>query len=180
MVCCRHLQDPDGERHPSEFPTLCNLASLRPHWVSQLQSFHPELQQRTPNVIFALFRRVPNDALTGNQVDFRVTLLKNAPCIRTPLAHSSKAVGEPPFFLGASVFFALKACCLGSLCCKSSEPEFDRQARCRKSPRSFWAMTARWEPCLLCTPQTGGASALGAPRWLCRPEAFCPGRSAAP
>ena len=38
----------------------------------------------------------------------RVTLLKDAPNGRTPLAHSSKAVGEPPFFLGAAVFFALK------------------------------------------------------------------------
>jgi len=38
----------------------------------------------------------------------RVTLLKDAPNPRTPLAHSSKAVGEPPLFLGAAVFFALK------------------------------------------------------------------------
>jgi xanthine dehydrogenase/oxidase len=47
---------------------------------------------------------------TANDIpmDFRVTLLKDAPCHRTPLAHSSKAIGEPPFFLGASVFFALK------------------------------------------------------------------------
>jgi hypothetical protein len=35
-------------------------------------------------------------------------VLQDAPCHRTPLAHSSKAIGEPPFFLGASVFFALK------------------------------------------------------------------------
>lgn len=41
-------------------------------------------------------------------VDLRVTLLKDAPNGRTPLAHSSKAIGEPPFFLGAAVFFALK------------------------------------------------------------------------
>ena len=41
-------------------------------------------------------------------VDLRVTLLKDAPNPRTPLAHSSKAVGEPPLFLGAAVFFALK------------------------------------------------------------------------
>ena len=38
-----------------------------------------------------------------------MTLLADAPCKRTPQAHSSKAVGEPPLFLGASVFFALKA-----------------------------------------------------------------------
>ena len=44
-------------------------------------------------------------------VDFRVTLLHNAPNHRTPQVHSSKAVGEPPFFLGTSVFFALKEAC---------------------------------------------------------------------
>lgn len=46
-------------------------------------------------------------------LDLRVTLLRDAPCAQTPLVHSSKAVGEPPLFLGASVFFALKArrCC---------------------------------------------------------------------
>ena len=37
-----------------------------------------------------------------------MTLLKDAPNSHTPLAHSSKAIGEPPFFLGAAVFFALK------------------------------------------------------------------------
>lgn len=41
-------------------------------------------------------------------IDFRVSLLRNAPCEQTPLVHSSKAVGEPPFFLGTSVFWALK------------------------------------------------------------------------
>ena len=41
-------------------------------------------------------------------VDFRVTLLADAPCAETPAVHSSKAVGEPPFFLGTSVFWALK------------------------------------------------------------------------
>jgi xanthine dehydrogenase molybdopterin-binding subunit B len=41
-----------------------------------------------------------------------VTLLKDAPNPRTPLAHSSKAVGEPPLFLGAAVFFALKVGCI--------------------------------------------------------------------
>jgi xanthine dehydrogenase/oxidase len=39
-------------------------------------------------------------------VDFRVTLLRNAPNVRA--VHSSKAVGEPPFHLGASVLFAIK------------------------------------------------------------------------
>ena len=41
-------------------------------------------------------------------IDFRVGLLRDAPCHRTPMVHSSKAVGEPPFFLGTSVFWALK------------------------------------------------------------------------
>lgn len=39
-------------------------------------------------------------------VDFRVSLLQNAPNARA--VHSSKAVGEPPFHLGASVLFAIK------------------------------------------------------------------------
>eukprot|EP00775_Hariotina_reticulata_P012370 gene12370-12505_t len=45
---------------------------------------------------------------TANDVpiDFRVTLLQNTPNPRA--VHSSKAVGEPPFHLGAAVFFALK------------------------------------------------------------------------
>jgi xanthine dehydrogenase/oxidase len=39
--------------------------------------------------------------------DFRVTLLGDS---RAPTAvHSSKAVGEPPFFLSSCVYFALKA-----------------------------------------------------------------------
>jgi xanthine dehydrogenase/oxidase len=44
-------------------------------------------------------------------IDFRVMLLRNAPCERTPMVHSSKAVGEPPFFLGTSVYYALKDAC---------------------------------------------------------------------
>ena len=39
-------------------------------------------------------------------IDFRITLL---PDVANPRAvHSSKAVGEPPLFLGASVYFALR------------------------------------------------------------------------
>ena len=47
---------------------------------------------------------------TANDIplDFRVMLLRNSPCMQTPMVHSSKAVGEPPFFLGTSVFWALK------------------------------------------------------------------------
>mmetsp|Transcript_11607 Transcript_11607/g.27572 ORF Transcript_11607/g.27572 Transcript_11607/m.27572 type:complete len:154 (+) Transcript_11607:2118-2579(+) len=39
-------------------------------------------------------------------IDFRVSLLQNSPNPRA--IHSSKAVGEPPFHLAASAFFALK------------------------------------------------------------------------
>ena len=38
--------------------------------------------------------------------DFRVSLLSNAP--NPEAVVSSKAVGEPPFFLASSVFFAIK------------------------------------------------------------------------
>ncbi|KAL3157593.1 hypothetical protein ABBQ32_012044 [Trebouxia sp. C0010 RCD-2024] len=41
-------------------------------------------------------------------LNFCVTLLKDSPNHRLPMVYSSKAIGEPPFFLGASVFFALK------------------------------------------------------------------------
>lgn len=60
----------------------------------------------------SLFTRGPGTykipATNSIPVDFRVSLLKDAPNFRTPMAHSSKAIGEPPFFLGASTFFALK------------------------------------------------------------------------
>ncbi len=39
-------------------------------------------------------------------VDFRVSILNGVR--NTRAVHSSKAVGEPPLFLGASVFFAIK------------------------------------------------------------------------
>ena len=41
--------------------------------------------------------------------DLRVTLLRDAPCARTPAVASSKAVGEPPLFLGLTAWFALRA-----------------------------------------------------------------------
>ncbi len=41
-------------------------------------------------------------------IDFQVTLLRNSACAFTPKVHSSKAVGEPPLFLGSTVFWALK------------------------------------------------------------------------
>ena len=67
----------------------------------------------------SLYRRAGTYKIpTVNDIplDLRVTLLRDAPCAQTPLVHSSKAVGEPPLFLGASVFFALKAraCCAPS------------------------------------------------------------------
>jgi hypothetical protein len=50
-----------------------------------------------------------------------VLVPQDAPCHRTPLAHSSKAIGEPPFFLGASVFFALKVPAdLAGIACRDS------------------------------------------------------------
>jgi len=57
-----------------------------------------------------LFTRGPGaykiPAFNDTPVDLRVQLLDKA---SNPFAvHSSKAVGEPPFFLGASVFFAIK------------------------------------------------------------------------
>lgn len=46
--------------------------------------------------------------------DFRVTLLKDA---TNPVAvHSSKAIGEPPFFMAASAFFAIKVGPCVSVC----------------------------------------------------------------
>lgn len=56
---------------------------------------HPTPRQPTP-------WPDPTQIPTANDIpiDFRVTLLRNAPCERTPMVHSSKAVGEPPFFLG--------------------------------------------------------------------------------
>lgn len=50
-------------------------------------------------------------------VDFRVTLLRNAPCDRTPMVHSSKAVGEPPFFLGKHPGRSGCCVCCAALCC---------------------------------------------------------------
>ena len=41
-------------------------------------------------------------------LDMRVTLLRDSPNIRLPMVHSSKAIGEPPLFLGATCFFAIK------------------------------------------------------------------------
>ena len=47
---------------------------------------------------------------TANDIplDFRVTLLPGSENEAPRAVHSSKAVGEPPLFLGASVFWALK------------------------------------------------------------------------
>jgi xanthine dehydrogenase/oxidase len=43
-------------------------------------------------------------------IDMRVELLSDAPNPRA--IYSSKAIGEPPLFLGASAFFALKNACM--------------------------------------------------------------------
>ena len=58
----------------------------------------------------ALFTRGPGaykiPAFNDVPMDFRVTLMKD---VDNPVAvHSSKAIGEPPFFMAASAFFAIK------------------------------------------------------------------------
>ncbi|KAF6158613.1 hypothetical protein GIB67_040127 [Kingdonia uniflora] len=45
-------------------------------------------------------------SVTDIPLNFKVSLLKDAPNVKA--IHSSKAVGEPPFFLASSVFFAIK------------------------------------------------------------------------
>jgi xanthine dehydrogenase/oxidase len=62
----------------------------------------------------ALFTRGPGTykipSFNDVPLDMRVELLSNA---ANPQAiYSSKAVGEPPLFLGAAVFFALKQACM--------------------------------------------------------------------
>eukprot|EP01065_Artemidia_motanka_P006570 TRINITY_DN1321_c6_g1_i1.p1 TRINITY_DN1321_c6_g1~~TRINITY_DN1321_c6_g1_i1.p1 ORF type:complete len:1373 (+),score=457.81 TRINITY_DN1321_c6_g1_i1:112-4119(+) len=44
-------------------------------------------------------------AVTDVPSDFRVELLRDAPC--KGVVHSSKGIGEPPLFLGSAVFFAI-------------------------------------------------------------------------
>eukprot|EP00301_Raphidiophrys_heterophryoidea_P008529 c13146_g1_i1.p1 GENE.c13146_g1_i1~~c13146_g1_i1.p1 ORF type:complete len:142 (+),score=22.34 c13146_g1_i1:383-808(+) len=41
-------------------------------------------------------------------VDFRVSLLRGDRTLHNPTIYSSKGVGEPPLFLGSSIFFAAK------------------------------------------------------------------------
>ena len=86
---------------------MCNPNALRlsihlGHTRGAFRVLRPEL----PWLPYSGTYKIP----TANDipVDLRVTLLKDAPNGHTPLAHSSKAIGEPPFFLGAAVFFALK------------------------------------------------------------------------
>ena len=96
-----------------------------------------------------LLTAMPNHAGPGNYKiptaqniprDFRVRLLENVP--NTRAVHSSKAVGEPPFHLGASVLFALKDAIYAArkdagahsnpliLCCDGNNPPSSLQA-CR-------------------------------------------------
>ncbi|CAF1623452.1 unnamed protein product [Rotaria magnacalcarata] len=62
----------------------------------------------------ALFTRGPGTykipSFNDVPIDMRVELLSDAPNPRA--IYSSKAVGEPPLFLGASAFFALKNACM--------------------------------------------------------------------
>ncbi|KAA8499059.1 Xanthine dehydrogenase [Porphyridium purpureum] len=60
------------------------------------------------------FRDVP--------LDFRVELLPLT--CEKPTVHSSKAVGEPPFFLGASAFFAIKNACYAARCANGYDDAF--------------------------------------------------------
>ena len=61
----------------------------------------------------ALFTRGPGTykipSFNDVPLDMRVELLSDAPNPRA--IYSSKAIGEPPLFLGASAFFALKYAC---------------------------------------------------------------------
>ena len=71
-------------------------------WCTIEESLH------FPNGTF--FTRGPGNykipGFTDIPIDFRVSLLSNA---ENPFAiHSSKAVGEPPLFLGAVVYLALR------------------------------------------------------------------------
>lgn len=59
-------------------------------------------------------------------IDFRVSLLRNAANLRA--VHSSKAVGEPPLYLSASVFFALKEACYAARKSSGVEGWFDLEA----------------------------------------------------
>jgi xanthine dehydrogenase/oxidase len=47
-------------------------------------------------------------------IEFNVSLLRESP--NDKAIHSSKAVGEPPFFLGASVFWAIKEAVAAARC----------------------------------------------------------------
>ena len=67
-----------------------------------LPLFCPVTHNSLPALLPTTCRPAALQIPTANDipVDFRVTLLRNAPCERTPMVHSSKAVGEPPVFLG--------------------------------------------------------------------------------
>lgn len=81
---------------------MCRLPNPRSSACLLLHPTGPSLTP-SPGLLAALQIPTANDI----PVDFRVTLLRNAPCDRTPMVHSSKAVGEPPFFLGKCRAFLL-------------------------------------------------------------------------
>lgn len=68
------------------------------------------LEESVWNPDGSLFTRGPSTykipSFNDIPVDFRVSLLEDTPSLKT--IHSSKGVGEPPLFLGATVLFALK------------------------------------------------------------------------
>jgi len=68
------------------------------------------LEEMVWNADGSLFTRGPSTykipSFNDIPVDFRVSLLEDTPAVNT--IHSSKGIGEPPLFLGFSVFFAIK------------------------------------------------------------------------
>ena len=67
---------------------------------------HPWIKEKGKLYSTALRYKIPN--VFQIPKDFRVTLIRNAGCPKTPLVYRSKAIGEPPFCLGTSVFWAIK------------------------------------------------------------------------
>lgn len=67
---------------------------------------HPWIKEKGKLYSTALRYKIPN--VFQIPKDFRVTLLRNASCSKTPLVYRSKAIGEPPFCVGTSVFWAIK------------------------------------------------------------------------
>jgi hypothetical protein len=112
------------------------LRTAPPHSITAPPSFVRTTQHHTTTLLI-VHCPGPLQIPTANDIpiDFRVTLLRNSPCERTPMVHSSKAVGEPPFFLGErgggmlAVWVALAASfaglCLQPVWVRKEACEFD-------------------------------------------------------